>query len=163
MYLDGPAIKDVFGPERMKDFQPLRSLLDAGIVVAGGSDHMIRFDPRLATNPYQPFFGMWMAITRKMVDGNVMHPEQRISRLEALKMWTWNAAYLAFEEKDKGSIEPGKLADMVLITDDFATCPEDKIKDIEAIQTIVGGKVVFDRAHPPAARTDPSGPRPQGK
>ncbi|MBV9443694.1 MAG: amidohydrolase, partial [Acidobacteriaceae bacterium] len=103
LYFDGPAIKDVFGPERMKDFLPLRSLLDAGLIVGGGSDHMIRFDPRLSTNPYHPFFEMWMAITRKMADGNVLNPEQRISRFEALKMWTWNNAYLTFGEKQVGS------------------------------------------------------------
>jgi hypothetical protein len=146
LHLDGAAIKDVFGPERMKDFQPLRSMLDAGLVVAGGSDHMIRFDSRLATNPYHPFFGMWMAITRKTTDGKVLNPEQRISRMEALKMWTWNGAYLMFGEKEKGSIEPGKLADMVVISKDFSTCPEDDIKDIEPLETIVGGKVVYQRA-----------------
>lgn len=145
LYFDGPAISDVFGPDRMKHFLPLRSLIDAGIVVGGGSDHMIRFDPRLATNPYHPFFGMWMAITRKMTDGNVLHAEQRISRFEALKMWTWNNAYLMFAEKQVGSIEPGKLADMVVVTKDFATCAEDDLKDIEALQTIVGGTEVYRR------------------
>ncbi|MDQ6678639.1 MAG: amidohydrolase [Acidobacteriota bacterium] len=149
LYLDGPVIKDVFGPERMKDFQPLRSLFDAGIVVGGGSDHMIRFDPRLATNPYHPFLGMWIAITRKMIDGNVLNPEQRISRLEALKMWTWNGAYLSFEEKEKGSIEPGKLADFAVISKDFVKCPEDEIKDIETLLTVVGGKEVYDRRNGP--------------
>lgn len=145
LYLDGPVIKDVFGPERMKDFEPLRSLFDAGIVVGGGSDHMIRFDPRLATNPYHPFLGMWIAITRKMIDGDVLNPEQRISRMEALKMWTWNGAYLTFEEKEKGSIEPGKLADLTVISKDYSKCPEDEIKDIEALRTVVGGKIVYDR------------------
>lgn len=148
LYLDGPAIKDVFGPERMKDFQPLRSLFDAGIVVGGGSDHMIRFDPREATNPYHPFLGMWIAVTRKMVDGNVLNPEQRINRMEALKMWTWNGAYLEFAEKEKGSVEPGKLADLAIITKNYATCPEDEIKNIEALRTVVGGKVVYDRLKP---------------
>lgn len=145
LYLDGPAIKDVFGPERMKDFQPLRSLIDAGIVVGGGSDHMIRFDPREATNPYHPFLGMWIAVTRKMVDGNVLNPEQRINRMDALKMWTWNGAYLEFAEKEKGSIEPGKLADFAIISKNYATCPEDEIKDIEALRTVIGGKIVYDR------------------
>ncbi|HZC44559.1 MAG TPA: amidohydrolase [Acidobacteriaceae bacterium] len=145
LYFDGPALKDVFGPERMKNFLPLRSLIDAGIVVGGGSDHMIRFDPRLSTNPYDPFFEMWMAITRKMTDGNILNPEQRISRFEALKMWTWNNAYMEFSEKETGSIEPGKLADMVEISKNFATCPEDEIKDIEALETIVGGRVVYRR------------------
>ncbi len=145
LHLDGAAIKDVFGPERMKNFQPLRSLFDAGIIVAGGSDHMIRFDSRNATNPYQPFYGMWMAITRKTTDGKVLNPEQRITRMEALKMWTWNGAYLMFEEKEKGSIEPGKLADMVVIEQNFATCPDDQIKDIDPVETVVGGKVVYER------------------
>jgi len=145
LYLDGPAIKGVFGPDRMKDFQPLRAMFDAGIIVGGGSDHMIRFDPREATNPYHPFLGMWIAITRKTVDGTVLNPEQRISRMEALKMWTWNGAYLMFAEKDKGSIEPGKLADLAVISKDYATCPEDEIKDIEALRTVVGGKVVYDK------------------
>jgi hypothetical protein len=145
LYLDGPAIKDVFGPERMKYFQPLRALFDAGIVVGGGSDHMVRFDPREATNPYHPFLGMWIAVTRKMVDGNVLNPEQRISRMEALKMWTWNGAYLMFAEKQKGSIEPGKLADLAVISKDYAKCPEDEIKDIEALLTVVGVKVVYDK------------------
>jgi predicted amidohydrolase YtcJ len=145
LYLDGPAIQPVFGPDRMKHFQPLRDLFDAGVVVAGGSDHMIRFDPRQATNPYHPFLGMWIAITRKMVDGNVLNPEQRISRMEALKMWTWNGAWLMFAEKDRGSIETGKLADLVVVSKDYANCPEDEIKDIEALRTLVGGKVVYDR------------------
>lgn len=145
LYFDGPALKDVLGPARIKNFLPLRSLIDAGVVVGGGSDHMTRFDPRLSTNPYDPFFEMWMAITRKMTDGNVLNPEQRISRFEALKMWTLNNAYMEFSEKETGSIEPGKLADMVVIDKNFATCPVDEIKDIEALQTIVGGRVVYRR------------------
>jgi predicted amidohydrolase YtcJ len=80
-----------------------------------------------------------------MVDGNVLNPEQRISRMEALKMWTWNGAWLMFAEKDRGSIEPGKLADLVVISKDYAKCPEDEIKDVEALLTVVGGKVVYDR------------------
>ena len=106
---------------------------------------MIRFDPREATNPYHPFLGMWIAITRRMVDGNVLNPEQKISRMEALKMWTSNGAYLMFAEKEKGSIEPGKLADLAVISKNYATCPEDEIKNIEALRTVVGGKVVYDR------------------
>jgi len=80
-----------------------------------------------------------------MVDGKVLNPEQRITRMEALKMWTWNGAYLTFEEKEKGSIETGKLADLAVITKNYTTCPEDEIKDIEALHTVVGGKVVYDR------------------
>jgi predicted amidohydrolase YtcJ len=145
LHFDGVAIRKVLGDERMKDFIPLRSLLEAGIVTGGGSDQMIRFDPRQATNPYHPFFGMWMAITRETKEGVVINPEQRISREQALKMWTWNNAYLMFAEKDLGSIEAGKRADMVVITKDFLTCPEREIKDIEVLRTIVGGRVVHDQ------------------
>jgi predicted amidohydrolase YtcJ len=143
LYCDGPALKNVFGPARMKNFLPLRSLIDAGIVVVGGSDHMIRFDPRNAINPYHPFFAMWMAITRKTVDGTVLNPEQRITREEALRMWTINGAWDSFDEKVKGSIEPGKLADMVVIPKDYLTCPVDEIKGIEPLLTMVDGKVVY--------------------
>lgn len=145
LYFDGPALETVLGPERIKNFLPLRSLMDAGVVVGGGSDHMTRFDPKLSTNPYDPFFEMWMAITRKMPNGQVLHPEQRITRFQALKMWTLNNAYMEFFEKETGSIEPGKLADMVVIDKNFATCPVDEIKDIMPEQTIVGGKVVYRR------------------
>jgi len=145
LHCDGDALKEVFGPERMKDFLPLRSLIDAGIVVVGGSDHMIRFDSHDAINPYHPFYGMWMAITRKTTSGAVINPAQRITRDEALRMWSINGAYDTFEEDVKGSIEPGKLADMVIIDKDYLTCPEDEIRSIQALETIVDGKTVFKR------------------
>lgn len=144
-HLYGDGIKAVFGPERLKDFLPLRSLFDVGVIVAGGSDHMIRFDPRESINPYHPFYGMWMAVTRRTIDGTVLNPEQRITRAEALRMWTLSGAYLSFEEKNKGSIEPGKLADMVVITKDYLTCPVDEIKNIEPLLTVVDGNVVYRR------------------
>jgi predicted amidohydrolase YtcJ len=147
LYLDGPAIRNVFGPARMANFIPLASLFRAGIVVAGGSDHMIGLDPNTSTNPYNPFLGMWIAITRKTVDGTVINPAQRISRRQALRMYTLNGAWLSFEEKKKGSIEPGKLADMVVIDRNYLSCPVDDIKDIQALRTVVGGKVVFDRLY----------------
>lgn len=144
-HFDGPALEEVFGPDRIRHFVPLRSLIDAGVVVVGGSDHMIRLDARDALNPYHPFLGMWMAVTRKTADGRVLNPEQRITREEALRMWTINGAYGTFEEQLKGSIEPGKLADLVVISKDYLTCPEDEIAQIEALMTVVGGKIVFER------------------
>ena len=143
LYSDGDAIKDTFGPARMAEFLPFRSLLDAGLKVVGGSDHMIRFDSREAINPYHPFFGMWMAITRKTVGGLVIGPSQRVTREEALRMWTIDGAWNSFEEKVKGSIEPGKLADFVVISKDYLTCPVEEIRDIDALETVVDGKVVY--------------------
>lgn len=142
-HFDGPAIKDVFGPARIRNLVPLRSLIDAGVTVVGGSDHMIRHDSRLSLNPYHPFYGMWMTITRQTVDGSVLVPEERITREEALRLWTINGAYGTFEENQKGSIEPGKLADMIVIDRDYLTCPVGEIKDIDPLLTVVGGKTVF--------------------
>ncbi|MCZ2147690.1 MAG: amidohydrolase [Bryobacterales bacterium] len=144
-YFDGPALAPVFGPSRMKQFQPLRAMLAKGVVVAGGSDHMIRFDSRTSINAYNPYWAMWMTITRKMIDGSTLNPGEALTREQALRLWTLNSAYLSFEEKTKGSIEPGKLADMVVISEDYLTCPVDHIKDIEALLTIVGGKTVYSR------------------
>jgi hypothetical protein len=149
LHADGDALKDVFGPERMRHFLPLRTLIDSGVKVVGGSDHMIKFDPREAINPYHPFYGMWMAITRKTVSGAEINPEQRITREEALRMWTLDGAYNGFDEKIKGSIEPGKLADMVVINKDFLSCPVDEIRNIEPVRTVVDGKAVYDSPSDP--------------
>jgi len=145
LHCDGDTLKDVFGPARIRELLPFRSLIDAGLVVAGGSDHMIKFDSRDAINPYHPFFGMWMAITRRTVGGQVINPGQRVTREEALRMWTANGAYNTFEEKTKGSIEPGKLADLVVISKDYLTCPEEEIRGIEALETVVDGRTVYKR------------------
>lgn len=142
-HFDAPALAPVFGRARMRQFQPLRTMLDKGVVVAGGSDHMIRFDARDSINPYHPFWGMWMTITRKAVDGSTVNPEEALTREQALRLWTINGAYLTFEEQSKGSIEPGKLADMAVLSDDLLTCPVDRIKDISVLTTIVGGREVW--------------------
>ena len=141
---DGDALAQVLGPERMKYFHPYKSIFDAGVIVAGGSDHMIKFHSRDAVNPYNPFFGMWMVITRKTAAGQVFNPEQKLTREQALQMWTTNAAYLSFDEDVKGSVEAGKYADLVVIDRDILTCPVDEIRDIEPIQTILAGEVVYD-------------------
>jgi len=73
-----------------------------------------------------------------------MGTEQKVTRKEAIKMYTLNGAYLTFEEDIKGSIEPGKLADMIIIDRDVMTCPEDDVKDTKVLTTYLGGKVVFE-------------------
>ena len=152
-HFDGPALSRVLGSERMAGLQPYRSIIDAGVIVAGGSDHMIKFDAREAVNPYDPFFGMWVAVTRIAADGSVHNPEQRISREEALRMWTWNAAYLSFEEDVKGSLEPGKYADFAVLDRDILTCPVEDLRETQVLETVLGGTAVFRKrlraAQPP--------------
>ena len=142
-YKDADAMRYLLGSDWIKTFHPYKSLFDAGIVVNGGSDHMVKFDSFNSTNPYNPFLAMWSAITRKTERASVINGEQAISRQQSLRMYTINNAYPSFEEDIKGSIEAGKLADMVVLSEDIMTCPPDNIKDIKAEMTMVGGKVVY--------------------
>jgi predicted amidohydrolase YtcJ len=113
--------------------------------VAGGSDHMIGYDKNRAVNPYNPFHGMWVSITRKTNRGRVIHPEERVTREEALKTYTIWAAWRLFAENTLGSIEPGKLADLVVLDRDYLTCPEDDILAIEPVMVVQEGKIVFQK------------------
>ena len=86
---------------------------------------------------------MWSMITRKTERGTTIVPEEAITREQALRCYTMNNAYASFEENLKGSIEPGKLADMVVIDHNFLSCPEDEIKDIQVTMTLLGGTAVY--------------------
>lgn len=143
LYRDADAMQLILGIDRVKSFHPYRSMIDAGVMVNGGSDHMVKWDADTSVNPYNPFLGMWSMITRTTDKGNLFMPEESISREDALKIYTINNAYSSFEEDIKGSIEPGKLADMAVITDDLLTCPVEKIKQIVSDLTIVGGRIVY--------------------
>ena len=145
LYLDSVALEKVFGNEGMRYFFPLRSYLDAGIVVAGGSDHMIGHDKNGATNPYNPFLGLWTAVTRINTSGAVVHAEQKVSREEALRMYTTGGAYRQFAEATRGSLEPGKLADLVVIDRDYLNCPESEIRLIEPLMVMIGGHISYSR------------------
>jgi predicted amidohydrolase YtcJ len=145
LHFDGVSLSKVMSKDAMRYFIPLRSLVNAGVVFAGGSDHMVGWDKNTAINAYNPFLGMWIAITRKTMQGEVIHPEERLTRQEALKMYTAWAAHLQHSEKDRGSIEVGKLGDVVVLDRDYLTCPEDDIRKIEPVMTIVSGRVVYSR------------------
>lgn len=145
LYYDGPALEKVFGYDGMRYFFPLRSYRDAGVLFASGSDHMIGYDKNRAVNPYNPFLSMWIEMTRRTAGGRVLHPEEKVTREEALKSHTIWAAHLQFAEKTRGSIEPGKSADLVVIDRDFLNCPEDRIKDIEPLLVVIGGRIAYRR------------------
>ncbi|MGH9630968.1 MAG: amidohydrolase, partial [Bryobacteraceae bacterium] len=142
LYFDAPALEKVFTYDGMRDFFPLRSYADAGVIFAGGSDHMTGHDKNTATNPYNPFMGIWTEVTRRTKTGKVLYPEERISREQALRSYTSWAAYLQRADDRKGSIEVGKLADMVVIDRDFLKCPDEELKDIEPVVVILEGRVV---------------------
>lgn len=145
LHFDVPALEQVFGYKNMRYFFPLQTYLKSGILIAGGSDHMIGHDKDRAVNPFNPFFNMWMAITRLTRAGKEIYPEEKITREQALRMYTNGSAYLHFAEKELGSLEVGKWADFVVIDRDYLTCPEPEIRRIEPLMTVVGGKAVYTR------------------
>ena len=144
LYKDGDTLNRVLGKDRIRWFQPYKSWLKY-TTIGGGSDHMIKLDPRKATNPWDPWLALEVAISRKLESGKVLVPEECLSREEALRLYTINNAFLGREEKDKGTLEPGKLADFILIDRDYLTCPVAEINGTRVLKTFVGGKAVFER------------------
>lgn len=142
-FKDADMINRVLGQKRLRTFHPYRSLLKEGIIVHGGSDHMVKTDPDSAINPYNPFVAMASLVTRRTEKGSVFFPEEAVSREDALRMYTLNNAYGLFEENSKGTIEKGKLADIVVLSDDILTCGEEKLFDMKVLLTIVGGEIVY--------------------
>jgi len=132
------------GKERMKGAYAWMSLIESGAIIAGGSDV-----PDFPIEYSNPFWGIYAAITRQDLEGNPhggWYPEQKVGRLDALKMFTIHAAYAAFEENLKGSLAPGKLADLVIVSNDILAVPEHDILNTEVLATILGGKVVYTNA-----------------
>jgi len=135
---DGPWVRERLGEKRVAEGAYVwRDLLDAGAVISNGSDAPVE--------DVDPIAGFHAAITRRLADGSLFFPEQRMTREEALRSFTLDAAYAAFEEQDKGSLTPGKLADIAVLSDDIMTSPEERVRDAEVLITIVGGQVVFRR------------------
>lgn len=145
LHMDGRTLTGHFGEERMARFQPLRSCFDQKVIVGGGSDHMQKIGSFRSVNPYNPWLGMWTAITRKArkLDKPV-HIEHALTREEALRLYTVNNAWLLKLEKDTGSIEKGKLADLILVDRDPLTCPIDDLPQTQVLKTWLGGKVVHE-------------------
>ena len=127
-YLDG---------DRLQHNNPLRTPMDHGVHVAISSDIL----------PIGPMVGIYAAVTRKGMSGNVYGADEALTVMEALRGYTLYGAYLTFEEDEKGSLEPGKLADMIVLDQDILTIDPDHIMDIRVEQTWLGGKLVYAADH----------------
>lgn len=143
--LDGATLLKQFGWDRLAWIQPYKSIFGQGAIVGGGSDHMQKLGSFRSINPYNPFLGMWITLTRqpRWMD-KPLHPEQIISREQAIRLYTINNAYLTFEEKEKGSLEPGKLADFIVLDRDILSCPVDEVKTTNVLETWLGGKLIYE-------------------
>jgi predicted amidohydrolase YtcJ len=147
LYLDARTLSAQFGDDRLRYFQPLASLFAAGAIVGAGSDHMQKIGSLRSVNPYNPFLGMWVAVTRQATrfEGQ-LHGEEALTRQQALQFYTINNAHLLFWENDVGTLTPGKRADFVILDRNLLTCPTDDLKDAQVLATYVDGKQVYERA-----------------
>ncbi|MFH1302344.1 MAG: amidohydrolase [Planctomycetota bacterium] len=143
-YRDADAINQIYGPAWINRFMGLKTFVDGGVPIAINSDHMNGFDPDHSMNAFNPFLALYIAVSRRDIDGNVFGAHQKLTREQALRCMTIDAAYISFEEKVKGTLEPGKLADLVVLDRDYLTCPENEIRQIKPLLTVVDGQIVFD-------------------
>jgi len=137
---DGRWAERRIGPERIKTTYAFRTLLDKGVRVAFGTDWPVA--------PLNPLLSLYAATTRATLDGKNPGgwvPEQKISIGDAVAAYTRTAAFAEFQERDKGTIARGKLADLAILTDDIMNIPPERIKDVRVLMTIVGGKIVYQR------------------
>ncbi len=125
-----------YGRERADVMFPAGSLIKAGVIVAGSSDSPV--------TDFRPLFGIEQAQTRATSDGDVCGPEERVDLTTAIRMHTINGAYASFEDKLKGSIEPGKLADLTLLSADVRSVPVKELRDLPIAMTMVGGRIVYE-------------------
>ena len=122
--------------ERLAGAYPWNSLLKSGAIICGGSDAPVERG--------EPMIEFYAAVARKSLkgfSGEGWHPEQAVSREEALKMFTIAPAYAAFDESDKGSIEVGKLADLTVLSKDIMKIPEPEILQTKCVMTVIGGEI----------------------
>lgn len=139
LYVAAPSLVQYWGRARTERVTPVRTYLDAELAVSSGTDSPVI--------PHKPFWTLAHFITRRTISAGVMGPEQRITREEALRLATFGHAYLTFTEERRGTIEPGKLADLVAVSEDILTGPDERIESIEAVLTIVAGKIVHHSLH----------------
>jgi len=137
IYYHGERYAKTVPPEQFAHLYPLATLLSKGVVVAGSSDFPLA--------PPDPLAGICAAVTRQTETGEILLPQEDITAEQALRLFTQSGARSAFEEQEKGSLTPGKLADLVVLSGDPITLREEEIKNIKIMMTIINGKVAWKR------------------
>ncbi|MBI4445316.1 MAG: amidohydrolase [Acidobacteria bacterium] len=142
MYRTGSQLVEYWGMDRAQQVMPFRTWINQGLQVAGGADC-----PEMGKNMTNvEFLMLWCEMTRQTEQAGVLGADEKISRQQAIRLHTVAPAYLTFEENLKGSIETGKLADFIIISDDIVNIPEDEIKSLEVLATVVGGRKVYEKS-----------------
>jgi predicted amidohydrolase YtcJ len=137
IFHNGDRYLETVSDEQLPSLYPIGTLLKAGIPVAGSSDCPIV--------PPNPLIGIYAAVARKSETGKIVGEKEKISPVDALRMYTIHAARASFEEDFKGSITPGKLADLAVLNRDPRTAPPDEIKDMEIEMTVLNGELIWKK------------------
>jgi predicted amidohydrolase YtcJ len=137
MYGLGDQYAENFGPDRARWLHPHKTMQDMDIIAGGNSDCPVTY--------YSPFVQIYEAVTRRTSSGKTISPEECITPMEAIRVYTWNGAFLGKDEDKLGSLEPDKLADLIVLDRDILSVPYSEIKDIEVLTTIVDGKIVYEK------------------
>ncbi len=154
MAFQGEYFLDRYGAKAAEATPPIRKMLEMGVPVGAGSD-------ATRVSSYNPWVSLYWLVAGKTAGGTTLYPEQnRLSREEALRQYTLGSAWFSHEEQKKGSLEVGKFADLAVLSDDYFSVPEERIKRIESVLTMVDGKVVyavgaFERLAPPSLPVSP--------
>ena len=135
---DAPYVIARLGPKRAEEGAYVwQKLMKSGALIGNGTDTPVE--------DVDPIASYYASVTRKLKDGTVFFGDQKMSRMEALRSYTWNNAYAAFEENLKGSLKTGKLADVTVLSKDILTIPDDEIPATKVDYTIIGGKIAYQR------------------
>jgi hypothetical protein len=149
MAFQGEYFRDRYGEKALRRTPPIREMLNAGLPVGAGTDAT-----RVAS--YNPFVSLYWLVTGRTVGGLAMYDDSnRLDRMEALRLWTVGSSWFSTDQGAKGAIVPGQLADLSVLSADYFSIPEEEIKHLESMLTIVGGKAVygsgeFETLAPPA-------------
>src|ERR1700685_4167901 len=154
MAFQGEYFVERYGAQQAKRTPPIRRMLEIGVPVGAGTD-------ATRVSSYNPYLSLYWLITGKTVGGLNLYPEEnRLDRQEALKLYTMGSSWFSTEDGEKGALAPGQLADLAVLSGDYFSIPEEKIKQLESVLTVVGGKVVyasdeFSNLAPPALPVSP--------
>ena len=155
MAFQGEYFVDRYGAQQAKRTPPIRRMLEIGVPVGAGTD-------ATRVSSYNPYLSLYWLITGKTIGGLSLYPEEnRLDRAEALKLYTMGSSWFSTEDGKKGALAPGQLADMAVLSADYFSIPNEEIKQLESVLTIVGGKIVyateeFSKLAPPVLPVSPS-------
>jgi hypothetical protein len=155
MAFQGEYFIERYGSRQAKRTPPIRRMLEMDVPVGAGTD-------ATRVSSYNPYLSLYWLITGKTIGGLSLYPEEnRLDRAEALKLYTMGSSWFSTEDGKKGALAPGQLADLAVLSGDYFSIPEEEIKHLESVLTIVGGEVVyardeFSKLAPPALPVSPS-------